>query len=94
VRFTLRGASVEARFNGGRARVTLKAPAAAGGYEVTAVGLSSGCKASAKLTVTGGGRLPSTGSNSSAALWIGGSALIAGLGLTGVAVRRRRPISA
>lgn len=92
----------------GTATGTLTAPSTPGEYTVSATGLTSGRSATATITVVaagagtgdddgaGAGGLPATGSDTTATtLWVAGGALLAGLGLTGVAMyRRRRPVAA
>jgi LPXTG-motif cell wall-anchored protein len=85
----------------GSATASLQAPTVPGTYTLTATGLTSGFTDSIVITVLGagggddgtdGGGLPATGSDTDATLWIAGTALTAGLALTGVAwFRRRRP---
>ena len=84
----------------GSATASLQAPTVPGTYTLTATGLTSGFSDSITITVLGagadddgtGGGLPATGSDTDATLWIAGTALTAGLALTGVAwFRRRRP---
>jgi len=92
----------------GSATATLQAPTTPGTYTLTATGLTSGVTETITITVTGatggggegdegtgGGTLPSTGSNTDVTLWVAGGALAAGAALTSVAmVRRRRPSAA
>jgi LPXTG-motif cell wall-anchored protein len=78
----------------GTATVTLTAPTAPGTYVVTATAAESGITATAILTVaapTPSGELPTTGSDSSVPIaQIAAGVLMAGLGLAGVAIYRRR----
>jgi hypothetical protein len=85
---------------GGTATVSLPAPDEPGTYPVQGKAETSGAAASAPLTVTDPllsdavANLTSSGPADSRTVWIGGSALLAGVGLAGVAAYRRRPASA
>jgi alkaline phosphatase len=86
---------------GGTATVTLTAPTVPGTYTVTGTTSESGLSATATLTVAAAapapgapapGQLPTTGSDSSVPIaQIAAGVLIAGVGLAGVAMYRRRP---
>lgn len=98
--FTVSGDSDTATCVGGSATGTLTAPTAPGTYTVTAT--SPTASASATLTVAAddddddgddgddGDELPATGSDSAPIAQLAGGALLAGIGLVGVAWYRRR----
>ena len=90
--------------SGGTATITLDSPAAPGTYTATATGQTSrlsgettftpsAAQATAKAVAAGVGALH-TDSDNTPTLWIGGSAILVGAGLTAVAWRRRRPTAA
>jgi alkaline phosphatase len=93
------GDSGSATCSGAEATVTLTAPTAPGTYTVTGTSSESGLTATATLTVVAAapapaapGQLPTTGSGSSVPIaQIAAGVLIAGAGLAGVAMYRRRP---
>jgi LPXTG-motif cell wall-anchored protein len=89
---------------GGSATASFTAPAA-GTHTITATGNTSGLVGSLTFTVQqpattttaapgGGGALPTTGSDSTPTLWIAGASIAVGLGLAGVAWKRRHPSAA
>jgi LPXTG-motif cell wall-anchored protein len=96
--FTVSGDSDTATCVGGSATGTLTAPTAPGTYTVTAT--SPTASATATLTVVAaddddddgddGDELPATGSDSAPIAQLAGGALLAGIGLVGVAWYRRR----
>lgn len=99
VSFSIGGTAIGTATAGttGSASISATAPTTAGSYTVVASTTNAACPLSASLALTvravaaPGDGLPTTGSDSSSGLMMGGLAVVLGAGLLGVAAFRRRP---